>query len=421
MKILVFNCGSSSIKYKLYDMPAASVISAGCIQRIGEELSEASQKTGAKEIRVSKKIANHAEGMLAMSAMLTDAEKGAIRSMSEIGACGHRVVHGGEKITGSVRIDADLIRIIEEYAELAPLHNPPNLVGIREAQKLFGDVPQVACFDTAFHTTMPEIAFLYALPYPMYENLKIRKYGFHGTSHRYVARRAAELMKKDKYGVNLITCHLGNGCSMAAVGKGKSVDTSMGLTPLEGLVMGTRTGDIDPAIIFHLVRKGYSPEQLDAIFNKKAGLLGVSEISNDVRVLEEKAAGGSGKAALALDIFAYRIKKYIGSYMAVLNGCDGIVFAGGIGENGARMRARICADMEYLGIRIDAQKNGKAIAREAEIQTADSRVRVFVIPTDEEAAIAKDTYSLAAEEGAPESPGIPAAGKRREPADPIVK
>ena len=416
MKILVFNCGSSSIKYKLYEMPQASVVSAGCIQRIGEEMSEASQKTGTKEIRVAKKVANHAEGMIAMSAMLMDPEKGAIRSMSEIGACGHRVVHGGEKITGSVKIDAELIRIIEEYSELAPLHNPPNLVGIREAQKMFGDVVQVACFDTAFHTTMPEVSYLYALPYSMYEKLKIRKYGFHGTSHRYVARRAAEIMKKGKYDVNLITCHLGNGCSIAAVKNGCSVDTSMGLTPLEGLAMGTRTGDIDPAIIFHLVRKGYSPEQLDAIFNKKSGLLGISEISNDVRNLEEKAAGGSKRAELALEIFAYRIKKYIGSYLAVLNGCDGIIFAGGIGENGVRMRQRICADMDYLGIRLDAAKNEKAVGREAEIQAPDSRVRIFVIPTDEETAIAKDTFACAAQQVSDENPRMQVNAGRLQPA-----
>jgi acetate kinase len=415
MKILVFNCGSSSIKYKLYEMPRAAVISAGSVQRIGEEMSDAVQKTGTKEIRISQKIANHAEAMIAMSTMLTDPEKGAIRSMSEIEACGHRVVHGGEKFTGSVKIDPGLIAIIEEYSELAPLHNPPNLVGIREAQKMFGDIPQVACFDTAFHTTMPEEAFLYALPYSMYEKLKIRKYGFHGTSHRYVARRAAEIMKKGKYDVNLITCHLGNGCSVAAVKNGRSVDTSMGLTPLEGLVMGTRTGDIDPAVIFHCVRKGYSPEQLDAIFNKKAGLLGVSGISNDVRILEEKAGAGSERARLALDIFAYRIRKYIGSYLAVLNGCDGIVLTGGIGENGVRMRQRVLGDMERLGIKLDARKNEKTIGNEAEIQAVDSTTRIFVIPTDEEAAIAKDTFGIATEPDSVENAEIRIDSKSREP------
>jgi acetate kinase len=395
MKVLVFNCGSSSIKYKLYDMPDGTLVAAGLVQRIGEEASEAKQKAGAKEIRMQKKIGSHAEGMNIMSVMLTDPENGAIRSMAEIGACGHRVVNGGEKITGSVKIDQELIQIIEQYSELAPLHNPPNLVGIRESQKMFGDIPQVACFDTAFHTTMPETAYLYALPYSMYEKLRIRRYGFHGTSHRYIARRAAQLLQKEKYGVNLITCHLGNGCSMAAVQNGRSVDTTMGLTPLEGLVMGTRTGDIDPAIIFHLVRKGYKPEELDSLLNKKSGLLGISEISNDVRNLEEKAAAGSKRALLALSIFAYRIKKYIGAYLAVLNGCDGIIFAGGIGENGASMRARILEDMEFLGIKIDPEKNRNALGKEAEIQTPDSKIRVMVIPTDEEIAIARDTFEIA--------------------------
>jgi acetate kinase len=344
---------------------------------------------------MQKRIGSHAEGMNIMSVMLTDPEKGAIQSMSEIGACGHRVVNGGEKITGSVKIDQQLIHIIEHYSELAPLHNPPNLVGIREAQKMFGDIPQIACFDTAFHTTMPETAYLYALPYWMYEKLRIRRYGFHGTSHRYIARRAAQLLQKEKYGVNLITCHLGNGCSMAAVRNGRSVDTTMGLTPLEGLVMGTRTGDIDPAIIFHLVRKGYKPEELDSLLNKKSGLLGISEISNDVRNLEEKAASGSKRAQLALSIFAYRIKKYIGAYLAVLNGCDGIIFAGGIGENGAPMRARILEGMEFLGIKIDPEKNRTAVGKEAEIQTSDSKIKIMVIPTDEEIAIARDTFEIA--------------------------
>jgi acetate kinase len=260
---------------------------------------------------------------------------------------------------------------------------------------MFGDIPQVACFDTAFHPTMPETAYLYALPYWMYEKLRIRRYGFHGTSHRYIARRAAQLLQKEKYGVNLITCHLGNGCSMAAVKNGHSVDTTMGLTPLEGLVMGTRTGDFDPAIIFHLLRKGYKPEELDSLLNKKSGLLGISEISNDVRNLEEKAASGSKRAQLALSIFAYRIKKYIGAYCAVLNGCDGIIFAGGIGENSANMRIRILEGMEFLGIKIDPEKNKAAIGKEAEIQMADSKMKIMVIPTDEEIAIARDTFDIA--------------------------
>jgi acetate kinase len=259
---------------------------------------------------------------------------------------------------------------------------------------MMGDTPQVACFDTAFHQTIPPVAHLYALPYAMYEKYRIRKYGFHGTSHRWVARRAAAFLGKGKYDVDLITCHLGNGCSMAAVKAGRSVDTSMGLTPLEGLVMGTRTGDIDPAIIFYLTRKGHTPDDLDAIFNKKSGLLGVSGISNDVRTLEEKAAAGDKRAQLALDIFAYRIRKYIGAYLAVLNGCDAIVFTGGIGENGVAMRTRILEHTERLGIVLDESRNRAALAVEAAISADASPIPVLVIPTNEEAAIARDTYDL---------------------------
>jgi len=395
MNVIVFNCGSSSIKYKVYEMPANTLLAAGSVSKIGEETSEASQKAKGKEIKIAKKIANHEEGLEVIRNMLTDPANGAVKSLSEINACGHRVVHGGEKFSGSVKIDDTVEAAIEHVSDLAPLHNPPNLTGIRAAKKMFGNAPEVACFDTAFHATMPETAYLYALPHSMYEKYGIRKYGFHGTSHRYVARRAATVMGKDKYGVDLITCHLGNGCSIAAVKKGKSVDTSMGLTPLEGLVMGTRTGDFDPAIIFYLIKKGYKPEELDGIFNKKSGLIGISEISNDVRNLEEKAAEGNARAKLALDIFAYRIKKYIGSYLAALNGADAIVLCGGIGENGPKMRARILGELSGLGIKIDQAKN-EALAggKEGEIHAADSKIKVLVIPTDEEGAIARDTYAI---------------------------
>lgn len=395
MKVLVFNCGSSSIKYQLFEMPAGARIAKGLVQRIGEDQSEAYQKAGDAELCFSKRIADHEQGLHVIREMLTDRERGPIRMLSEIGACGHRVVHGGETFTGSVNVDEQLEKVMEEYSDLAPLHNPPNLVGIREARKMFGGIPQVACFDTAFHQSIPRHAYLYALPYEMYQEHKIRRYGFHGTSHRYVARRAAAIMNRGKYDVDLITCHLGNGCSMTAVKSGKSVDTSMGLTPLEGLVMGTRTGDFDPAIVFYLIRKGYTAANLDAVFNKKSGLIGISGISNDVRDLEKRAKEGDSRAGLALEIFAYRIRKYIGAYLAVLNGCDCIVFTGGIGENGALMRKRILENMENLGIRIDGRKNEETVGREGEVQTADSRIKVFVIPTDEEAAIAHDTYIIA--------------------------
>jgi len=395
MKVLVLNCGSSSIKYQLFDMPDSRVLAKGQVQRIGESLSKASQTTNGNEIVIEEPIQNHEHGLRIVQNMLTDDEKGPLQSMSEIGACGHRVVHGGESFTGSVIIDDALEQAITGYFDLAPLHNPPNLAGIRAAKKMMGETPQIACFDTAFHQTIPPVAFLYALPYKMYEQFKIRKYGFHGISHRYVARRAAELLGKGKYDVNLITCHLGNGSSITAVKQGKSVDTSMGLTPLEGLVMGTRTGDLDAAVVLFLNRKGYKTAELDDMFNKKSGLLGISGISNDVRDLEKHAENGHGRAKLALDIFAYKIKKYIGLYLAVLNGCDAIIFTGGIGENGTKMRQRILENLDGLGIRLDNSKNSATAGIEGEIQAKDSKIKIMVIPTNEEAAIAKDTYLLA--------------------------
>lgn len=356
MKILVLNCGSSSIKYQLFDMPSGTVVARGSVQRIGEHGSEASQKGSRGEIKLVRDIANHDAALDLIVAMLVDAERGAVKSLDEIGACGHRVVHGGEAISGSVVIDARVEKIIEDHFELAPLHNPPNLTGIRSARRALGTTPQVACFDTAFHQTIPQSAFLYALPYEMYERHRVRRYGFHGTSHQYVATRAAELLGRARDEVNLITCHLGNGCSITAVRRGKSVDTSMGLTPLEGLMMGTRTGDLDPAIVFYLVRKGYTPEQLDSMFNKKSGLLGVSRISNDMRDLEGKAEADP-RARLALDMFAYRVRKYVGAYLAALDGCDAVVMTGGVGENGDQMRAAVLGGLDHLGIELDAERN----------------------------------------------------------------
>lgn len=379
-------------------MPHGNVMAKGLVQRIGESRSEAAQTTDKGEISVERQVKDHKQGLEVAAEMLTDPAKGALGSLAEIGACGHRVVHGGEAFTGSVLVDEKVEKTIKEFADLAPLHNPPNLTGIKVAKALMGDIPQVACFDTAFHHSIPPVAYLYALPYEMYEKYKVRRYGFHGTSHRYVARRAAVLMGKEKYDVSLVTCHLGNGCSVTAVKNGKSIDTSMGLTPLEGLVMGTRSGDIDPAIVFHLTRKGYEVQDLDAIFNKKSGLLGISGSSNDMRDLEAKAEQGDKRALLALDIFAYRMKKYIGAYCAVLNRIDGIVFTGGIGENGAQMRWRILKGLDIIGISVDAEKNALTVGMEGEIQTKDSKVRIFVIPTDEEAAIAHDTFSIAKEE-----------------------
>ncbi|MBN1670393.1 MAG: acetate kinase [Kiritimatiellae bacterium] len=395
MNVLVLNCGSSSIKYQLFDMPAETVLAKGLIQRVGEAGSEAVQRTNGTELRVERPVPDHRAGLEVVKELLTREDGGPLRSLAEIGACGHRVVHGGERVTGSVRIDAELQQIVDEYADLAPLHNPPNLTGIRAAIEMLGAIPQVACFDTAFHQSIPKTAYLYGLPYELYERFRIRKYGFHGTSHRYVAGRAAQLLGKPEAETDLITCHLGNGCSMAAVRGGKSVDTTMGLTPLEGLVMGTRTGDFDPAIVFYLLRKGYTGGELDTLCNKKSGLLGIAGQSNDVRDLEEQAGAGSEQARLALDIFAYRVRKYIGAYLAVLNGCDAVVFTGGIGENDARMRERILCDLDALGIVLDPARNDATVGTAGRIQAPESRVALLVIPTNEELAIAQETFRVA--------------------------
>jgi len=394
MKVLVFNCGSSSIKFKLFHMPNEAVLAEGIVERVGSEDASASLKTGKGKIEHNQTISDYPNGFALIKSMLLDSENGAISSLDEVDACGHRVVHGGNTYSGSKVIDDDLEQGIEAVFELAPLHNPPNLTGIQQARLMFGEIPQVACFDTAFHQSIPEVAHRYALPEKFYTDYKIRRYGFHGMSHQFVARKAAEMLNKHKYQVNLITCHLGNGGSIAAIRDGHSVDTSMGLTPLEGLVMGTRSGDLDPGILFYLQRKGYDADSLDNLLNKKSGLLGISGSSNDVRDLELKADNGDSKAALALDIFAYRIKKYIGAYMAVLNRVDAIVFTGGIGENSIAMRSRILADLDQQGILIDETRNAVHAGVAGEIQSVTSRIKVMVILTNEEMAIARDTYAL---------------------------
>jgi len=395
MKALVINAGSSSVKYQLYQMPEASVLAKGLVERIGDEGSRLSQTAAGQTYAIEKTVADHEQAMDLILATLVDPECGVLKNVSEIASVGHRVVHGGEEFSDSMLIDDSVIASIEKYADLAPLHNPPNLTGIRASQRGLPRAKQVACFDTAFHTTIPEVAYLYALPYELYEKYRVRRYGFHGISHRYVAGRAADLMVKDKDSANIITCHLGNGCSITAVKGGKSVDTSMGMTPLEGVVMGTRSGDMDPAILFYLADKGYSFDELNTLCNKKSGLLGISGQSNDMRNLREIAAAGDARAQLAIDIFAYRIKKYIGAYTAVLGTVDAIVFTGGIGENNPDLRAQICAEQVQIGIEIDPDKNAAAFGGESQISTHGSRVKVFVIATDEEVAIAKDTYELA--------------------------
>jgi acetate kinase len=395
MRILVVNCGSSSIKYQLFQMPERTILAKGLLERIGDAESSLAHTVNGQTHRSQVQAADHEIGMALILRTLTEGPQRTLERIDEIGAVGHRVVHGAAAFTGSVLIDDAVLASIERAADLAPLHNPPNLVGIRAAQRALPGIPQVACFDTAFHTTIPQVAFTYALPYDLYERYGIRRYGFHGTSHRYVARRAAALLGMEKYAINCITCHLGNGCSMTAVRQGRSVDTSMGLTPLEGLVMGTRSGDFDPAIMFYLSDKGYDFNALNKLCNKQSGLIGISGSSNDMRTLNEKAAAGDQRAQLAIDIFCYRIKKYIGAYAAVLGRLDAVVFTGGIGENAASIRAQCCTELTQLGIELDPALNAATIGREGEIQSAASRVKLLVIPTNEEGAIAGDTYKIA--------------------------
>ena len=386
MKVLVINCGSSSIKYQLFDMPQENLLARGLVEKIGEG-------------KTDSPIASHEEGMKLIMKTLTDKDAGIISDISRIDAVGHRVVHGGESFSRSVRITKDVLKIIEDYADLAPLHNPPNLAGIRAISGILPNVIQVAAFDTAFHHTMPQKAYMYAIPLDLYEKFKIRRYGFHGTSHRFVARRAAALLGKTKDSANIITCHLGNGCSVTAVKEGKSVDTSMGLTPLEGLVMGTRSGDIDPAIIFYLAeRQDMSTGEINNLLNKKSGLLGVSGVSNDMRNVMEEAEKGNEKASLAIEIFCYRIKKYIGAYTAVLGQVDAVAFTGGIGENSALVREKVLDGLECLGIKLDTKRNCDDSEAERLISSDDSKINVFVIPTDEEVRIAYDTHEIASME-----------------------
>jgi acetate kinase len=395
MKVLVINAGSSSVKYFLYQMPGAEVLARGFVEKIGEETSSLSHFYHGKSHTITRKIEDVEKAIELVLQTLADKEVGVLQQISEVGAVGHRVVHGGEEFTGSVIIDDKVIASIKKFADLAPLHNPPNLAGIIAAQHHLPNVKQVACFDTAFHATIPKVAYMYALPYELYEKYGIRRYGFHGISHRYVARRAAAIMGKGKYDINAITCHLGNGCSVTAVKEGESIDTSMGLTPLEGVPMGTRSGDLDPAILFYLAGKGYDVDKLNTLCNKQSGLLGLSGTSNDMRNLQESARKGDARAQLAIDVFCYRIKKYVGAYAAVLDTVDAVVFTGGIGENSVFMREKICNAVTQIGVKLDLEANKDAIAKEAEINTKDSKVKVFVIPTNEQAAIANDTYKLA--------------------------
>ncbi|MGE5404226.1 MAG: acetate/propionate family kinase [Candidatus Saccharibacteria bacterium] len=395
MKVLVVNCGSSSIKYQVFDMTDESVLAKGLVDRVGIPGTVLKHEpVGKDEVVIKQDLPDHTEGMKLVLSVLINPEYGVIASMDEIGAVGHRVVHGGEDFAVSTVIDSKVKQVIRECFDIAPLHNPPNLMGIEACQELMPNVKHVAVFDTAFHQTMKPENYMYALPYEVYEKFKIRRYGFHGTSHYYVAHRAAAMLNKPYEQCKIVTLHLGNGASMAAIKDGKVVDTSMGFTPLEGLVMGTRSGDIDPAIVFYLMDKlGMNSDEANAYFNKKSGMLGLSGVSNDLRDILEAGGQGNARAQLALDVYYNRIKSYIGAYMAELNGCDCLVFTAGVGENGIDVRENICANLEGLGIKMDTEKN-KVRGKEVDVATADSKVRIFVIPTNEELVIARDTYEL---------------------------
>ncbi len=395
MKVLVINAGSSSLKYKLIDMENEAVMAKGLCERIGIDGSKLTHTPeNSDKVVIEKDMPNHSVAIKLVLDALTDKEHGVIADMSEISAVGHRLVHGGEFFSGSVLITDEVKKAVEECNPLAPLHNPANLTGVAACEEAMPGVPNVGVFDTAFHQTMPKKSYMYGIPYEYYEKYKIRRYGFHGTSHNYVSHRVAEMMGKPIEELKIITCHLGNGSSIAAVDGGKVLDTSMGLTPLEGLVMGTRSGSIDPAIIPFLAKnEGLSVDEIDSILNKKSGVLGISGVSSDFRDLDAAAADGNERAALALDMFVQSVKGYIGRYASIMGGVDVITFAGGVGENGIDTRADILSDHEFMGIKIDTEKN-KVRGKEAEISTDDSKVRVFVVPTDEELTIARDTKKI---------------------------
>lgn len=396
MKVLVINCGSSSLKYQLIDSETESVLAKGLCERIGIDGALTHQPAGKDKIKSTPAMPDHKTAIGIVIDQLTDKENGVVESLDEIGAVGHRIVHGGEKFTKSCLITDEVIKEVEECSVFAPLHNPAGLIGVRACQELMPGLPMVAVFDTAFHQTMPEKAYMYGLPYEYYEKYKVRRYGFHGTSHSYVSKKAAEVMEKAYDEVKTIVCHLGNGASVSAVLNGKSVDTSMGLTPLEGLVMGTRSGDIDPAIMEFIAQKeNLDIEGIMNVLNKKSGVFGLSGgISSDFRDLTGAMAEGDKKAKIALEVFAYRVAKYIGAYAAAMNGVDDIVFTAGIGENVSYVREQVCSYLGYLGVELDPDANEKFRGEQGEITKPGCKVRVFVIPTNEELAIARETLAL---------------------------
>lgn len=395
MKVLVLNSGSSSIKYQFIETSTRDVLAKGQVERIGMDDAVLTHvRADGDTIKISAEILDHNIAIEYVIAILLSKNHGVIKDKSEIEAVGHRVVHGGETFSGSVLITDEVIEKIRENIELAPLHNPHNLRGILACKRLLPDTPQVAVFDTAFHQKMPEYAFIYGLPYELYKKYKIRRYGFHGTSHRYVSKRASEILGIPIEQLKIITAHLGNGCSMSAVKFGVSIDTTMGFTPLEGLLMGTRSGDLDPAVILYIMSKeGLTMSEINALLNKHSGLLGISGISSDMREIISEMKNGNQKAKLAFEVFCYRIKKYIGAYAAAMGGVDAIVFTAGIGENSPDVRKKVCEGLEFLGIKIDEEKNNSP-DKEKIITTDDSKVKVLVIPTNEELVIALDTAEI---------------------------
>ena len=395
MKILVLNCGSSSVKYQLFDMKKDCAVAKGVVERVGQEDAIARyQRNSEKELKEVLDVKDHTQAIELAMQYLTDGANGVLASKFEIDAVGHRVVHGGEKFSDSVRISDEIIECIEDFSRFAPLHNPANLKGIRACQELIPNVRQVAVFDTAFHQNIPKHAYIYGLPIKYYHKLGIRRYGFHGTSHKYVAHKAAEYFKRPIADLKLITCHLGNGVSITAVKNGRSIDTSMGFTPLEGVVMGTRCGDIDPALVPYLMTtEGLSERDVDRVMNKESGLLGLSEKGSDMREILQGMKDGDEKCTVAFKVFCYRIRKYIGAYAAVLGGVDAIVFTGGIGENSGVVRKEICAGLEFLGVILDDEKNGSN-----EFSSSKGETAVLVIPTNEELAIARSTIAVLKDE-----------------------
>ncbi|MFV0505635.1 MAG: acetate/propionate family kinase [Bacteroidales bacterium] len=396
MKILVLNCGSSSIKYQLFDMATEEVLAKGEVEKLGLKGSQLIQSLGkGKEVVFQGEILDHKVGVEYILGVISSDKYGCIKSLSEIDAVGHRVVHGADKFKSSVLINDEVKDQLEKCIELAPLHNPPNLKGITAVDELMPNVPQVGVFDTAFHQTMPERAYMYGVPYKLYEKYGIRRYGFHGTSHRYVCQRACDMLGVDIKTQKIVSCHLGNGASVAAIKYGESIDTSMGLTPIEGLVMGTRTGDLDIGVVGYIIEKeDIDIETANVLFNKHSGMFGLSGVSSDMREIESAKADGNERAAMALDLYNYRVKKYIGAYTAAMNGIDILIFTGGIGNNASSTRSGVSKDLDYLGIKLDESKNTSLRGVEVDLSHSDSKVKVLSIPTDEELMIALDTKNI---------------------------